>query len=191
MSSSGKKKTFMFWVDMEMTGLDPKKEGIIEVASILTDWELNEVARGPHLVIHQPDRLLKKMDDWNQKQHKKSGLIEEVKKSKVNVKAAEKATLEFLKAYCEPKKVFLSGNAVHHDRRFMMKYMPSVSDFLHYRHVDVSSIKSLIQYWYPKNKELPKKTDKHRAHIDIDESVEELRFYRKAYFVGRDKFETA
>lgn len=177
-----KHKTLMFWVDMEMTGLDPDKEAIIEIASVLTDWELHVIENGPHFVIHQPDKLLKKMDDWNQKQHKKSGLIEEVRASKVTAKQAEKTTLEFLKKFCEPKKVFLSGNAVHHDRRFMMKYMPKLSDYLHYRHIDVSSIKALVQHWYPKSKETPKKSDTHRAFSDIHESIEELRYYRTAYF---------
>ncbi len=184
--TSTKRKSLLFWVDMEMTGLDPDKEGIIEIASVLTDWDLHVIENGPHMVIHQPEKLLKKMDEWNQKQHKKSGLIEEVRTSKNTVKQAEKQTLEFVKKFCDPKRVFLSGNAVHHDRRFMMKYMPKLSDYLHYRHIDVSSIKALVQYWYPKAKETPKKTDTHRALSDIHESIDELRYYRAHYFVKRE-----
>ena len=167
---------------MEMTGLNPEKEGIIEIATIITDKELNIIAEGPDLVVRQPASLLKKMDSWNKKQHKKSGLIEEVKKSKLSVRKAEKITLDFIKDYCEPKKNALCGNAVYHDRRFMIKYMSKLNQFLHYRLVDVSTVKNLVQRWYPKNEKPPKKTETHRALSDIRESIEELRFYRKTVF---------
>lgn len=172
----------MVWIDMEMTGLDPEKEGIIEIATIVTDSELNLLEEGPELVIHQKDSLLKRMDAWNQHQHKKSGLIEKVKKSKLTLKQAETKTLRFIKKFCLHKKAALCGNSVHHDRRFIIKYMPKLNEFLHYRLVDVSTVKDLIRRWYPKNKSLPKKTETHRALSDIRESIEELRFYRKHYF---------
>lgn len=172
----------MVWMDMEMTGLDPEKEGIIEMATIITDKDLNILAEGPVLVIHQPERLLKAMDDWNQKQHKKSGLVDEVKKSKITTKKAEKLTLDFIKEFCYPGKSPLCGNGIHHDRRFIIKHMPKLSSYLHYRIVDVSSLKYVINNWYPKNKALPKKSENHRAFSDIRESIDELRFYRQHYF---------
>ena len=165
-----------------MTGLDLEKEGIIEIATLITDSSLNIVAEGPNLVVRQKNSLLKKMDDWNQKQHKASGLVEEVEKSKITVKKAEAMTLEFIKQYCLPKKSPLCGNAIHHDRRFIIKYMPKLNEYLHYRHVDVSTLKDLIQRWYPKDKHFPKKADVHRALPDILASIEELRFYRERYF---------
>ncbi|MDP3920218.1 MAG: oligoribonuclease [Candidatus Omnitrophota bacterium] len=172
----------LVWLDMEMTGLDPEKEGIIEIATLITDGDLNVVAEGPCLVIHQKPKLLKTMDEWNQNQHGKSGLIHEVKRSKITVKKAEKATLEFVKQYCYPKKSALCGSSIHHDRQFLIKYMPKLNDYLHYRHVDVSTIKTLIDRWYPKNREIPKKQELHRALQDIRESITELRYYREKYF---------
>jgi len=177
-----KHKNNMVWMDLEMTGLDPEKERIIEIATIVTDGDLNILEEGPNLVIHQPARLLKKMDDWNEKHHKKSGLFEEVQKSKTTVRKAEKKTLEFIKKYALPQKAVLCGNSVHHDRRFLIKYMPKIHAYLHYRLVDVSSIRSVIDRWYPKTRESPEKKDRHRAMDDIRESIEELRFYRKTYF---------
>ncbi len=171
----------MVWIDMEMTGLDPVKDRIIEIASIVTDGQLNILAEGPNLVIHQPERLIRGMDQWNQEHHSKSGLIADVRNSTVTVKAAEKMTLEFLKEYCKPKKAPLCGNSIHHDRRFLARDMPAIDDYLHYRHVDVSTIKALVARWYPKDKE-PPKGKSHRALSDIRESIEELRFYRERYF---------
>jgi len=171
----------LIWIDMEMTGLDPVKDRIIEIASIVTDGQLNILAEGPNLVIHQPERLIRGMDQWNQEHHSKSGLIADVRNSTVTVKAAEKMTLEFLKEYCKPKKAPLCGNSIHHDRRFLARDMPAIDDYLHYRHVDVSTIKALVARWYPKDKE-PPKGKSHRALSDIRESIEELRFYRERYF---------
>jgi oligoribonuclease len=182
MTKEKEDKNHMVWIDMEMTGLDPQKERIIEIATLVTDSQLKIVAEGPNLVIHQPDTILKKMDSWNKKHHGKSGLTAAVKASKISVKKAEKLTLDFLKQYCVPKKAVLCGNSVHQDRRFIVKYMPRLDRFLHYRLVDVSTIKDLVKRWYPKNKEMPKKNENHRALDDIRESVEELRFYRKHYF---------
>jgi len=139
-----KHKDNLVWIDMEMTGLDPEKEGIIEIASIVTDGELNIIEEGPNLVIKQPEKMLKLMDDWNKKQHEKSGLSAAVKKSKITTKKAETLTLEFIKKYCIATKPPLCGNSIHHDRRFIVKYMPRINEFLSYRHIDVSSIKALV-----------------------------------------------
>ena len=139
------------------------------------------LAEGPVLVVHQPNSCLRAMDEWNQKHHAKSGLIEDVKKSKITVKEAEQLTLDFIKQYCNPKKAPLCGNAVHHDRRFLIKYMPKIHHYLHYRHVDVSTIKSLVERWYPKDK-MPPKGKEHRALADIRESILELSYYRERYF---------
>lgn len=175
-------KENMVWIDLEMTGLDPEKESIIEIATIITDKDLKPVGTGPNLVIHQPAKLLSGMDEWNQNQHTKSGLLEKVKKSKITLKKAEQMTLEFVKKFCLEKEAPLCGNAVHHDRRFLIKYMPKLSNYLHYRHVDVTTVKLLIQRWYPNDINLPKKRDTHRALDDICESIEELKYYRKNYF---------
>jgi oligoribonuclease len=175
-------KHTMVWIDMEMTGLNPERDRIIEIATLVTDSRLNIVAEGPSLVIHQPGTIMKKMDAWNRKHHGASGLTASVKASKISVKKAEKMTLDFIKQYCVPKKAVLCGNSVYQDRRFIIKYMPRLDKFLHYRLIDVSTIKDLVRRWYPKNKEMPKKNENHRALDDIRESVEELRFYRKHYF---------
>lgn len=177
-----KVKDNLVWIDMEMTGLNPEKERIIEAAVIVTDSELNILEVGPDLVIHQPDSILRRMDSWNKKHHGGSGLIDAVKKSKIDIKKAERLILKFVKKYGIPKKTVLCGNSVYHDKRFIIKYMPKLDAFLHYRIIDVSTLKDLVRRWYPKNKELPKKKERHRALDDIRESIEELRFYRKTYF---------
>ena len=177
-----KHKDNLVWIDMEMTGLDPEKEGIIEIATIVTDKGLTIIEEGPDIVIRQPRKLLKAMDAWNQKQHGKSGLLEQVKHSKVSVRKAEQLTLEFIRKFCVPGKTSLCGNAVYHDRRFIIKYMPRLDEFLHYRLVDVSTIKELVRRWYPKAKEAPEKSKNHRALSDIRESIAELQYYRKHFF---------
>ncbi len=174
------------WIDLEMTGLDPDKEVIIEIATIVTDSQLNILAEGPDLVLHQPEIYLTRMDDWNRNQHSKSGLIDDVRKSMISLEAAEAQTLDFIRQFCETKQNPLCGNAVHHDRRFLIKYMPKIHEFLHYRHIDVSTVKTLVQKWYPKQKEVKKSTS-HRALSDIRESIEELRFYRANYFKAADE----
>ncbi len=183
MNSSPSKKNLV-WLDMEMTGLDPEREGILEIATIVTDGDLKIIAEGPSLVVHQTPRLLKGMDAWNQKQHGSSGLIEACKKSKISVKDAEKETLAFLKQHCVEGQSPLCGNSVHHDRRFLVRYMPELNRFLHYRIIDVSSVKGLVQRWYSssKLKKLPSKNSAHRALDDIRESVEELKILRKHFF---------
>ena len=178
------------WIDLEMTGLDPDKEVIIEIATIVTDSQLNILAEGPDLVLHQPEIYLTRMDDWNRNQHSKSGLIDDVRKSMISLEAAESQTLDFIKQFCETKQNPLCGNAVHHDRRFLIKYMPKIHEYLHYRHIDVSAIKTLAQKWYPKQKEVKKSTS-HRALSDIRESIEELRFYRANYFKSAEEVAAA
>lgn len=178
------------WIDLEMTGLDPDKEVIIEIATIVTDSQLNIIAEGPDLVLHQPEIYLTRMDDWNRNQHSKSGLIDDVRKSMIALEAAESQTLDFIRQFCETKQNPLCGNAVHHDRRFLIKYMPKIHEFLHYRHIDVSTVKTLVQKWYPKQKEVKKSTS-HRALSDIRESIEELRFYRANYFKTAEEITSA
>lgn len=175
-------KNHLVWMDLEMTGLDPDKERIIEIATAITDFQLDIVAEGPSLVIRQSPGILKKMDDWNQTQHAKSGLIELVKKSKITVKEAEKITLDFLKQFCYPKKSPLCGNSIHHDRRFLINYMPKIHDYLHYRHIDVSAVRACTEMWFHKDKDAPKKKDAHRSASDLGDSIEELRYLRKTYF---------
>lgn len=170
------------WLDLEMTGLDPEKEVIIEIATVVTNGDLKILAKGPQLVIHQSEEVLGSMDDWNRKHHQKSGLWNEVLCSRVTLEKAENETLQFVKKYCLPKTSPLCGNGIGHDRRFLFKYMPKLSAYLHYRNVDVSTIKSLVKRWYPRDKNVPKKKDKHRAYPDILESIDELRYYRAKYF---------
>lgn len=178
-----KNKNNLVWIDLEMTGLDPKREKIIEIATIITDQELNVLAEGPNLIIHVGESVLRAMDEWNQKQHGRSGLIEAVRQSKITTKQAETETLEFIKEYCIVNTASLCGNAVYHDRRFLIKYMPLIHEFLHYRLVDVSTIKGLVARWYPEVRYPYKKKESHRALSDIQESIEELKYYRANYFL--------
>lgn len=173
----------LIWMDMEMSGLDVDRERILEVAALITDGELSVVAKGPELVLHQPDSVLEAMDDWNREHHGASGLIDRVRASTVTEREAEDALLEFFAAHCEPGTTPLCGNSVHQDRRFLRKYMPRVEEFLHYRIVDVSTVKELVRRWYPELFEKrPNKEGKHRALGDIEESLEELRWYRQHAF---------
>ena len=172
----------MVWIDLEMTGLDPAKEKIIEIATIITNKDLEVIAEGPNLVIHQSNWLLKKMDEWNKTTHGKSGLIDAVKASKITTKQAEMETLNFIKEYCEEKKAPICGNSIHHDRLFLRKYMPTLNDYLHYRLVDVSSVKGVIDRWYPNAKRYNKSSD-HRALDDIRESIRELKYYQENFFI--------
>jgi len=168
-------------MDLEMTGLNPDKNAIIEIGSAVTDQELNLIALGPSLVIHQPDSELAKMDAWCVKQHGQSGLTEKVRKSSVTIAQAESQTLNFLKKHCKESTSPLCGNSIWQDRRFLMKYMPELNEFFHYRNIDVSSIKELAKRWYPGIK-IPPKKKTHQVIMDIEESIEELRFYRKVIF---------
>ncbi|MBL9019224.1 MAG: oligoribonuclease [Myxococcales bacterium] len=174
----------LVWLDMEMTGLDPARERIIEVATILTDGQLVEIAVGPDLVIHQSDEVLAAMDDWNKKHHGGSGLVERVKASTVTDGDAEAQTLEFIKQHCGAKdRPVLAGNSIHQDRRFIRRYMPALDARLHYRMVDVSTVKELARRWFPQLvAKIPVKKETHRALDDIRESIDELRWYRQHVF---------
>jgi oligoribonuclease len=174
----------LVWMDMEMTGLDPGKERIIEVATILTDGQLTELGVGPELVIHQADEVLAAMDDWNKTHHTASGLVDRVKASAVTDGDAEAQTLAFINAHCGAKdRPVLAGNSIHQDRRFIRRYMQQLDARLHYRMVDVSTIKELARRWYPAIvSKCPPKKDTHRALDDIRDSIDELRFYRAHVF---------
>jgi oligoribonuclease len=174
----------LVWLDMEMTGLDPAKERIIEMATIITDGQLAEIATGPSLVVHQSDDVLAAMDDWNKKHHGGSGLVERVKASTISDADAEAQTLAFINAHCGAKeRPVLAGNSIHQDRRFIRRYMPALDARLHYRMVDVSTVKELARRWYPAvTAKQPSKNETHRALDDIRESIEELRYYRNNVF---------
>jgi len=172
----------MVWMDLEMTGLDPEKELIIEIATLVTDGELNILEEGPCLAIKQSNAILSRMDAWNTTTHQASGLTERVMNSKISCREAETATLDFIKKYCQPETSPLCGNSIGQDRRFLVKYMRELHDYLHYRSVDVTTFKELIKRWYPKGPKFPKKSGVHLASVDVKESLEELIFYREHYF---------
>lgn len=176
----------LVWMDLEMTGLDIEMEYILEIATIITDSELNIIEEGPCLAIHQSDEILNRMDEWNKKHHTASGLTQRARESKVTVVEAERQTLEFIKKYCPPKASPLCGNSVGQDRKFLEKYMRKLSDHLHYRNVDVTTIKELVRRWFPDGPKFPKKSEEHMALTDIRESLQELIFYRKHYFVSNE-----
>jgi len=177
----------LVWLDMEMTGLDPGRERIIEMATILTDGNLVEIAIGPDLVIHQADDVLAAMDDWNKSHHNASGLVERVKTSTVSDADAEGQTIAFLNQHISLKeRPVLAGNSIHQDRRFIRRYMPALEKRLHYRMVDVSTVKELARRWFPAvTAKLPAKRETHRALDDIRESIEELRWYQTNVFAPR------
>jgi oligoribonuclease len=164
-----------------MTGLDPERDTIIEIATLVTDSELNIVAEGPELVIHQDPSRFDAMDDWNKEHHTKSGLWQKVVDSKVSLAEAEALTLAFLKQHVGVKESPLAGNSVWQDRRFLLRYMPSIDAHLHYRLVDVSTVKELASRWYP-NVKFAKPKGAHRALDDVRESLDELKFYRETFF---------
>lgn len=171
-------------MDLEMTGLDPHEHVIVEIATLITDDELNVIAEGPDLVIHQSEAELAKMDDIVVKMHEHSGLTEEIRSSKLSLADAGAQTLEFLNAHIESAgTVPLCGNSIGTDRRFLAHGLPEIENFLHYRSVDVSSIKELARRWYPDTlAKIPSKKGAHRALGDIRESIDELRQYRRLFF---------
>lgn len=171
----------LIWIDLEMSGLDPDKCAILEIACITTDGELRELGEGIDLVVHQPDPVLDAMDDWCTRHHGQSGLTDAVKRSTLTLRAAELRTLEYLKRYTNKGQAPLAGSSVSHDRRFIDKYMPDLSAWLHYRTIDVSTVKELVKRWHAEL-ELPNKKNTHRALDDIRESIEELRYYRQHAF---------
>lgn len=168
----------MVWVDMEMSGLNPETDRILEVAMVITDSELNTLAIGPVLVIHQPDHVLDAMDSWNKGTHGKSGLIDKVKSSTTTEAQASEQLLEFLRGYVPAGKSPMCGNTVHQDRRFMARYLPQLEVYFHYRNIDVSTVKELCRRWNPQIMKGFAKKGAHTALADIEESIEELRFYR-------------
>lgn len=171
----------LIWIDLEMTGLDPQSDQIIEIATVVTDAELNELAEGPVLAVHQADAVLAAMDEWNTQQHGGSGLTERVRNSTVDVAAAERATLEFLSAWVPPGKSPMCGNSICQDRRFLFRLMPELERFFHYRNLDVSTLKELARRWSPAVYEGFKKDASHLALDDIRDSIAELRHYRETF----------
>ena len=171
----------LVWMDMEMTGLDPERERIIEIATIVTDGDLNVIAEGPVLAVRQSESLLAAMDDWNQRHHAASGLLDRVRREGVSEREAEAATLAFLEQHVDKKRSPLCGNTIWQDRRFLVRYMPTLEDYLHYRMVDVSSIKELVRRWRPDLMAGFTKKNEHTALADIRESIEELRYYREHF----------
>ncbi len=174
----------LVWLDLEMTGLLPETDRIIEIATLVTDAQLNILAEGPTIAIKQSDAALAAMDDWNQKHHGASGLIDRVRKSTVDEQEAIRQTLEFLQQYSTRNASPLCGNSICQDRRFMAKHMPELESFFHYRNLDVSTLKELVRRWKPELLDGLVKKGAHLAMDDIRESVEELRFYRKHFIVS-------
>ena len=174
-------KAPLIWIDMEMTGLDPETCVILEIATIVTDGQLEEIAEGPSLVIHQSDEILENMNSWCVRQHGESGLTERVRTSTTDLKQAEEETLTFLKQHTKAGASPLCGNSVGQDRRFIEAYMPELAEYLHYRTIDVSTVKELSKRWYPEVGNYGKQAD-HRALDDIRESIAELRYYRERVF---------
>ncbi len=171
----------LVWIDLEMTGLDPNRERIIEVATLVTDSELNVIAEGPVIAVHQSDTLLGAMDDWNTRTHGDSGLVKRVKQSTVDTAEAERQTLAFLKAHVEPGTSPMCGNSIHQDRRFLEREMPELLAFFHYRNLDVSTLKELAKRWNPGALVGFQKRNVHLAMEDIKESIAELAHYRRTF----------
>jgi oligoribonuclease len=175
----------LVWMDLEMTGLDPDRHVIVEIATLITDDELEIVGEGPDLVVHQPAEAMAAMDDFVRNMHTSSGLLEAIEASTISLEDAGAQTLAFIKEHIpDPRSVPLCGNSIGTDRRFLAKHLPGIEDHLHYRSVDVSTIKELARRWYPGAlSALPRKATAHRALDDIRESIDELRFYRERLFV--------
>ena len=171
----------LIWIDMEMTGLSPETDRIIEVAIVVTDGNLNTIAESPVLVLHQPDAVLDAMDAWNKSTHKKSGLIDKVKASTLTDTAAENMMIEFLALFVPASTSPMCGNSICQDRRFMARGMPKLEAYFHYRNLDVSTLKELAKRWKPEIMSGMKKHGKHEALADIYESIEELKYYREHF----------
>jgi oligoribonuclease len=172
----------LVWIDLEMTGLDPGSDRVIEIATVVTDKQLNILAEGPIIAIHQDDATLAAMDEWNTRQHGQSGLVDRVRHSRVTEQEAELATLTFLLRYAEPGASPMCGNSICQDRRFLARCMPELERFFHYRNLDVSTLKELARRWAPAVADGFRKESKHLALDDIRDSIEELRHYREHLF---------
>ncbi len=172
----------LIWIDLEMTGLDTNRDYIIEIATVITDGALNILAEGPVLAIHQSDETLNAMDNWNQNQHGKSGLIDRVRASQVSVADAERLTLEFIRQYVPSRGSPMCGNSICQDRRFLARCMPGLEAYFHYRNLDVSTVKELARRWAPAVYSGFTKESSHLALEDIRDSINELRYYRERFF---------
>jgi oligoribonuclease len=172
----------LVWIDLEMTGVDPEHDVILEIATIVTDANLELVAEGPTIAINHPESVLSAMDEWSRRHHQASGLMHRVKGSSCDCQRAEQKTLDFLRLHCQDRRSPLCGNSIWQDRRFLVKYMPKLHAFFHYRNIDVSTIKELVKRWFPS---LPpfEKQKAHLALMDIKESINELKYYRQMVFL--------
>jgi len=173
----------LIWIDLEMTGLDTETDAIIEIATLVTDKDLNVLAEGPVMAIHQPEAMLAGMDEWNTRQHGQSGLTERVRNSTTTLAEAEQATIAFLKQFLDERQSPMCGNSICQDRRFLARQMPSLEAFFHYRNLDVSSVKEIIRRWRPELMKGFNKQSSHLAMADIKDSIAELTYYRDVFFV--------
>ncbi|WP_252178152.1 oligoribonuclease [Endozoicomonas sp. 4G] len=171
----------LIWIDLEMTGLDPEHDQILEIATIVTDGQLNFIAEGPVIAVHQSDAVLNNMNEWCIKTHGETGLTQRVRESQVSLAEAERMTLAFLKQYSEAGASPMCGNSIGQDRRFLIRYMTELHEFFHYRNIDVSTLKELARRWQPEMLKQFTKKGTHLALEDIRESIEELRFYRQHF----------
>lgn len=171
----------LIWIDLEMTGLNPDSDYIIEIATIVTDANLTILAEGPVFAIRQPEAILAGMDEWNTRQHNQSGLVKRVLESSITEQAAEQQTIEFLKQFVDKGKSPMCGNSICQDRRFLCNYMPELASFFHYRNLDVSTLKELVKRWQPKLLNGVVKESKHLALDDIKDSIDELVYYRQHF----------
>jgi oligoribonuclease len=174
----------LVWLDMEMTGLDPDRDRIIELAIVVTDSQLNALSQAPVLVVHQADAVLEAMDDWNKSTHARSGLIDKVKASTLNERVAEEQLLAFLAQHVPAKTSPMCGNSICQDRRFLARHMPRLEAYFHYRNLDVSTLKELVKRWKPEIAKGLVKQGKHEALADIHESIGELKYYREHFLKG-------
>ena len=181
--NGGQAKNALVWIDLEMTGLSPDTDRIIEIATIVTDDDLNVLAEGPVLAVRQSESMLAAMDDWNQRTHKTTGLIERVRASRLTEAEAERLTLEFIQQHVAKHKSPMCGNSICQDRRFLARYMPTLEGWFHYRNLDVSTLKELATRWKPALANGLQKKNTHKALDDIRESIEELKYYRERFLV--------